>query len=71
MATSGGKSRWGSFLQQAVAGVEARLDNILAEGEEPGKQPPQTGGEAPAAAQKANPTVTPTPSGKDARPQNW
>lgn len=23
--------RWGSFLQQAVAGVEARLDNILAE----------------------------------------
>lgn len=26
-------SRWGSFLQQAVAGVESRLDNILAEGE--------------------------------------
>jgi len=25
-------SRWGSFLQQAVAGVESRLDNILAEG---------------------------------------
>lgn len=24
-------SRWGSFLQQAVAGVESRLDNILAE----------------------------------------
>lgn len=24
-------SRWGSFLSQAVAGVEARLDNILAE----------------------------------------
>jgi len=23
-------SRWGSFLQQAVAGVESRLDNILA-----------------------------------------
>ncbi|PBP27034.1 M protein repeat protein [Diplocarpon rosae] len=30
-------SRWGNLLQQAVAGVESRLDNILAEGaEEPG-----------------------------------
>ena len=27
-------SRWGNFLQQAVAGVESRLDNILAEGVE-------------------------------------
>ncbi|SZF00118.1 unnamed protein product [Blumeria hordei] len=27
-------SRWGSLLQQAVAGVESRLDNILAEGTE-------------------------------------
>lgn len=26
-------ARWGSFLSQAVAGVEARLDNILAEDE--------------------------------------
>ncbi|KAK0730761.1 TATA element modulatory factor 1 TATA binding-domain-containing protein [Lasiosphaeris hirsuta] len=26
-------SRWGSFLSQAVAGVEARLDNILADAE--------------------------------------
>ncbi|KAI9677093.1 MAG: hypothetical protein M1817_006932 [Caeruleum heppii] len=26
-------SRWGSLLQQAVAGVESRLDNILADGE--------------------------------------
>ena len=24
-------SRWGSFLQQAVAGVESRLDTILAD----------------------------------------
>ncbi|OTB16083.1 hypothetical protein K445DRAFT_75064 [Daldinia sp. EC12] len=31
-------SRWGSFLSQAVAGVEARLDNILAE-EDSTKQP--------------------------------
>lgn len=32
-------SRWG-FLQQAVAGVESRLDSILAEGaEEPPKKP--------------------------------
>ncbi|CZT04947.1 related to transcription factor TMF [Rhynchosporium agropyri] len=27
-------SRWGNFLSQAVAGVESRLDNILAEGVE-------------------------------------
>ena len=31
---STGKSRWGSLLSQAVAGVEARLDTILAENEE-------------------------------------
>ncbi|OWP03834.1 hypothetical protein B2J93_2679 [Marssonina coronariae] len=36
-------SRWGNFLQQAVAGVESRLDNILAEGaEEPGSKKPAT-----------------------------
>ena len=28
-----GSSRWGSFLQQAVAGVESRLDTILADDE--------------------------------------
>ncbi|OLN92905.1 Protein sgm1 [Colletotrichum chlorophyti] len=33
MAAPAKSSRWGSFLQQAVAGVEARLDNILAEGD--------------------------------------
>ncbi|KAK0656176.1 TATA element modulatory factor 1 TATA binding-domain-containing protein [Cercophora newfieldiana] len=32
-APSKQSSRWGSFLSQAVAGVEARLDNILAETE--------------------------------------
>lgn len=32
MANSSSKSStWGSFLQQAVAGVEARLDTILAD----------------------------------------
>jgi hypothetical protein len=29
-----GPSRWGSFLSQAVAGVEARLDHILADASE-------------------------------------
>lgn len=39
-APAKGGSRWGSFLQQAVAGVESRLDNILADGiEEPVPQP--------------------------------
>ncbi|OHE91771.1 M protein repeat protein [Colletotrichum orchidophilum] len=33
MAAPAKSTRWGSFLQQAVAGVEARLDNMLAEGE--------------------------------------
>lgn len=33
-AQGGGKSKWGSFLSQAVANVESRLDNILAEDEQ-------------------------------------
>jgi hypothetical protein len=36
----GGKSRWGSLLSQAVAGVEARLDTILAEEDQPPKPAP-------------------------------
>ncbi|KXH43722.1 M protein repeat protein [Colletotrichum simmondsii] len=40
MAAPAKSTRWGSFLQQAVAGVEARLDNMLAEGEN-GAIPPQ------------------------------
>ncbi|ROT37037.1 hypothetical protein SODALDRAFT_335254 [Sodiomyces alkalinus F11] len=32
MSNSGTGSRWGSFLSQAVAGMEAHLDNMLAEG---------------------------------------
>ncbi|KAF6806824.1 M protein repeat protein [Colletotrichum plurivorum] len=42
MAAPAKSSRWGSFLQQAVAGVEARLDNILAEGENGLSQQAQT-----------------------------
>jgi hypothetical protein len=36
-------SRWGNFLQQAVAGVESRLDNILAEEDEKPKPKPEAG----------------------------
>lgn len=32
-------SRWGSLLQQAVAGVESRLDTILADTDDPPSQP--------------------------------
>jgi hypothetical protein len=32
--TAPAPSKWGNFFQQAVAGVEARLDNILAEGDQ-------------------------------------
>lgn len=50
-------SRWGSFLSQAVAGVEARLDNILAE-------------EDPASKQSTAPSAsdTPTPTSAIASP---
>lgn len=50
-------SRWGSFLSQAVAGVEARLDNILAE-------------EDPASKQSIAPSAsdTPTPTSAIASP---
>ncbi|KAK0733606.1 TATA element modulatory factor 1 TATA binding-domain-containing protein [Lasiosphaeria miniovina] len=53
-APSKQSSRWGSFISQAVAGVEARLDNILADGEDGSGQPrdpklaPASGPAAPA-----------------------
>jgi TATA element modulatory factor len=46
-------SRWGSFLQQAVAGVESRLDNILAEGDEAVKPAPKPVTPTPGASTKA------------------
>lgn len=51
-------SRWGNFLQQAVAGVESRLDNILAEGVED---------QAAVAGQKkpGTPTLPASPSKSD------
>ncbi|KAI1350168.1 hypothetical protein F5Y01DRAFT_163665 [Xylaria sp. FL0043] len=54
-------SRWGSFLSQAVAGVEARLDNILAED---GGQKEAT---TPAVAPGVSP-VPPTPPARSATP---
>ncbi|OHW98741.1 M protein repeat protein [Colletotrichum incanum] len=55
MAAPAKSTRWGSFLQQAVAGVEARLDNILAEGEN-GPNLPQSAqtATAPAKDQQTN-----------------
>jgi hypothetical protein len=41
---------WGSFLQQAVAGVESRLDNILADGEEAVKPAAKPGATPPVSA---------------------
>ncbi|QSZ30151.1 hypothetical protein DSL72_004671 [Monilinia vaccinii-corymbosi] len=47
-------SRWGSFLSQAVGGLESRLDNILAEGQEgAANRPPSTAGGAVAAKPEA------------------
>lgn len=47
--------RWGSLLSQAVAGVEARLDNILAEDD-----PANKTGQSSAPSQQSKPS-TPTP----------
>lgn len=58
-AKQASSSRWGSFLQQAVAGVESRLDNILAEGEgdkAAGTNTSTTTNRSPA---KNNGTITP------------
>ncbi|KAI8629301.1 hypothetical protein F5Y19DRAFT_96468 [Xylariaceae sp. FL1651] len=57
-------SRWGSFLSQAVAGVEARLDNILAEDDGP-KEPREPKEPAPTivpATSLTPPTRSATPS---------
>ncbi|KAI0526093.1 hypothetical protein F5B22DRAFT_268400 [Xylaria bambusicola] len=54
-------SRWGSFLSQAVAGVEARLDNILAEDGSPKES--TTSAVTPSAA-----PVPPTPPTRSATP---
>ncbi|EFX01153.1 m protein repeat protein [Grosmannia clavigera kw1407] len=43
MASGGKGTRWGSLLSQAVAGVEARLDTMLAEADEMSKQPKSPG----------------------------
>ncbi|KAL1883866.1 hypothetical protein VTK73DRAFT_7654 [Phialemonium thermophilum] len=51
MAAPTKRSGWGSLLSQAVAGVEARLDTILAENDD-----------APRDASKPSPTPSPAPS---------
>jgi hypothetical protein len=40
-------SGWGSFLQQAVAGVESRLDTILADEQDLSAKNAKTAGKAP------------------------
>jgi TATA element modulatory factor len=60
MAASGKQpsSRWGSFLSQAVAGVEARLDTILADdNEKPAQQQQQQ-----AEVKRSTTPVSPVPS---------
>ncbi|KAM0512205.1 hypothetical protein ACHAPE_009135 [Trichoderma viride] len=53
-------SRWGSFLQSAVAGVESRLDNILAESDDDrsATPPAATTATATATTTTASPKVT-------------
>lgn len=59
-------SRWGSFLQQAVAGVESRLDTILAEDDRSATPPP-----AAAAAATTATTTTTTASPKVTSSGEW
>ncbi|KAI1495477.1 TATA element modulatory factor 1 TATA binding-domain-containing protein [Biscogniauxia marginata] len=68
MSTPQKTSKWGSFLSQAVAGVEARLDNILAE-EEPGKrptEPPSSTSAGTASVATPPPLPRSTPSSRSA-----
>jgi TATA element modulatory factor len=78
MAAPGKSStRWGSFLSNAVAGMESRLDNMLTEAEEQQlqekekekeRQQPQAQAPMSAAAAKASSTASGKASpGKDAR----
>lgn len=50
-------ARWGSLLSQAVAGVEARLDNILADNEDETGQQKETKSEAPPSPAKQSPSM--------------
>ncbi|PKS07853.1 hypothetical protein jhhlp_006461 [Lomentospora prolificans] len=67
---SGLPSKWGSFLQQAVAGVEARLDTILAEGDPSAtsSQPPDGNRSSVESTSKA-PIETPRPGPSSGRLQ--
>ncbi|RDW66191.1 hypothetical protein BP6252_09826 [Coleophoma cylindrospora] len=65
-APSKQSSRWGSFLQQAVAGVESRLDNMLAEADEAGAQKPAV---TPPAVTKAQEGIS-RPASANSRPND-
>ncbi|KAK6843340.1 protein sgm1 [Apiospora arundinis] len=58
-------SKWGSFLSQAVANVESRLDNILSEEEANGKASSQPPSRPASAASTNKPTTTTTKSAND------
>ncbi|KAI1467378.1 TATA element modulatory factor 1 TATA binding-domain-containing protein [Daldinia caldariorum] len=63
-------SRWGSFLSQAVAGVEARLDNILAEEDSTKQSPPQRPIKTPSASSNTTTTTAPPRSTTPSRSSN-
>ena len=57
-------SRWGSFLSQAVAGVESRLDNMLGDLDD-GQQAQQAQQAQPAAAKPPQPAPSKQSPGED------
>ncbi|KAK8126302.1 M protein repeat protein [Apiospora kogelbergensis] len=68
MSAPAKSSKWGSFLSQAVANVESRLDNILSEEETNGKpssQSPSRPASAASAASTNKPTTTTAKSAND------
>ncbi|KAI0489583.1 hypothetical protein F4859DRAFT_157687 [Xylaria cf. heliscus] len=67
MSASQKSSRWGSFLSQAVAGVEARLDNILAEddGSKASATPAVVPSTSPAPPTPPTRSATPSKSAND------
>ena len=61
-------SRWGSFLQQAVAGVESRLDTILAEEDTTSARPKDTLNQQSGKTENSSASAKPTSSAGDIDP---
>ena len=66
-------SRWGSFLQQAVAGVESRLDTILADEDTTSTRPKDAPNQQSGKTENSSASAKPTSSAGDidSVPKPW